>query len=119
MKIKYSTRLVFVFKKIVVKIPLSKRGYLQGKNERDLHEKYKGKGLLGELIFEKFGMVIMKTYPLASRIPGYVVYGIKKEIPELNILNCDLHNVKNWGIDENSNPILIDYGVNQYISTLY
>ena len=119
MKIRMSTRLVLVFNKVVIKIPLSCRGYLQGKNEKYLYEKYKGKGLLGELISERFGVVIMKTYPLASRIPEYVVYGIKKEVPELNIPNCDLHNVKNWGKDEHCNPILIDYGINQYISTLY
>ena len=119
LKIKTSTRLVLILQNIVIKIPLSRRGYLQGKNERYLYKKYKGNGLLGELISEKFGIVIMKTYPQLSRIPDYVVYGIKIEIPELNIRNCDLHNVKNWGKDENSNPILIDYGINEYISTLY
>jgi hypothetical protein len=40
-------------------------------------------------------------------------------IPELDVINCDLHKVRNWGQDENLNPILIDYGINEYISTLY
>lgn len=118
MKIKTSTRLVFIFKNIVIKFPLSRRGYLQGKNERFLYEKYKHTGFLGELKYEKFGVVVMKKYSVVSRVPDYVVYGLKSEISELNIENCDLYNVKNWGMD-GIQYILIDYGITEYISTLY
>jgi len=119
LKIKVSTRLVFILRDIVIKIPLSRRGYLQGKNEKVLWNKYNHLNVLGELKWGCLGVVCMKRYPIINRIPTYVVMGIKSTIPELNIVNCDLHNVKNWGRDENLNPILIDYGITEYISTLY
>lgn len=118
-QIKLSTRLVFVFNKLVIKIPLSRRGYLQGKNEKLLWDKYNHLNILGELKWECLGVVCMKRYSIANRIPSYVVMGLKSMIPELDVINCDLHKVRNWGIDENLNPILIDYGINEYISTLY
>ena len=43
---KYSTRLVILLKNIVIKIPLSKRGYLQGLNEKKIWDKYKHLDLL-------------------------------------------------------------------------
>jgi len=43
---------------------------------------------------------------------------IKKIIPEFNFDNCDLRNPQNWGIDQNK-YILLDYGVNSYIASLY
>jgi hypothetical protein len=61
----------------------------------------------------------MKRYPQASRISQYTIRGIKELIPEFDIPRCDLNKVENWGKDENSNPILIDYGINEYISKLY
>jgi len=118
-QIKLSTRIVFVFNKLVIKIPLSRRGYLQGKNEKILWNKYNHLNILGELKWECLGVVCMKRYTLANRIPSYVVMSVKSMIPELNVINCDLHKVRNWGQDENLNPILIDYGINEYISTLY
>ena len=119
LKIKSSTRLVFILKGVVIKIPLSRRGYLQGKNEKTLWDKFSHLNMLGELRWEKIGIVCMKRYSPLNRIPKGYVNWIKRNIPELNVINCDLHNVKNWGRDGNSNPILIDYGINEYISTLY
>lgn len=120
MKIKLSTRLVLVLRNIVIKIPLSKRGYLQGKNEKQLYDKYKETGMIGELYSERFGIVVMKRYPVCSRIPQWVVAGIKKDIPELNVINCDLYNVKNWGMDHDGfGFILIDYGINEEVSKMY
>ena len=119
LKIKSSTRLVFILKDIVIKIPLSWRGYLQGKNEKTLWDKYNHLNMIGELRWERFGIVCMKRYSPLNRIPNGCVNWIKRNISELNVINCDLHNVKNWGRDDNSNPILIDYGINEYISTLY
>lgn len=114
-----STRLVFVMKDRVYKFPLSRRGYLQCKNEKKMWDKYGHMNLLGELYWEKFGIVCMKRYPIAIRIPEYVVKCIKSHIPEFDITRCDLHRVQNWGTDEKLNPVLIDYGINEYISTLY
>lgn len=118
MKIKYSTRVVIILKKIVVKIPINRKGYLQGKNEKYLFEKYNHLKLLGILKYEIFGIVIMKKYEIAKSITEFDVINIKEKIVELNILNCDLFNYKNWGIDNNK-KILVDYGINKYISTLY
>jgi hypothetical protein len=119
MKIRISTRLVLIFEKRVIKIPLSYRGYLQCKNEKFIWEKYKHTGVLAELYSERFGIVVMKRYPVANRVPEYVVYGLKREIPEFDIPNCDLYRKDNWGITENLGHILIDYGINERISKMY
>lgn len=119
LKIKVSTRLVFILQNIVIKIPLSRRGYLQGKNEKVLWNKYNHLNVLGELKWGCLGVVCMKRYTPLNRLPNRLIEWTKITIPELNIVNCDLHNVKNWGRDENLLPILIDYGINEYISTLY
>jgi hypothetical protein len=117
--IKISTRVVFVFKKFVIKFPIDKRGYLQGKNEKKMWDKYGHTNILGKLIWERFGIVCMKRYPIANRIPNYVVACAKDYIPEFDIDRCDLYKIENWGKDENSNPILIDYGINEDISKMY
>ena len=108
--------MVFLFPKFVIKIPFDKRGYLQGKNESILFNKYKKSKLLGELIFEFFGVVIMKRYkPLDSELKYSKIKEIKETIKELNIQNCDLFNPENWG----EGHILIDYGINEQISKMY
>ena len=119
MKIKISTRVVILFKKKVVKIPISYRGYLQCKNEKLMWDKYKDTEMLAELHSERFGIVVMKRYAPANRVPEYVVYGLKKRIPEFDIANCDLHRKENWGMTEYCGHILIDYGINERISRMY
>lgn len=119
MKIKISTRVVLILKDTVVKIPVSRRGYLQCKNEKAMWEKYGHTGALGELRQERFGIVVMKRYPPANRVPEYVVHALKKMMPEFDIPNCDLYNKCNWGMDDNLGHILIDYGINERISRLY
>ena len=118
-RIRVSTRLVILIGDRAYKFPLGRRGYLQGKNEKKIWDQYKELGVLGDLIWERFGCVCMKRYPPASRIPQYVIRCIKELIPEFDIPRCDLNKVENWGKDEYSNPVLIDYGINEYISTLY
>jgi hypothetical protein len=114
--IRFSSRLVFILPKVVIKIPIDKRGYLQGKNESKLYNKYKHTKLLGELISEFCGVVIMKRYkPLSSKLNKHEVNKVKQTISELNIKNCDLYNQDNWG----EGHILIDYGINEHISKLY
>jgi hypothetical protein len=118
MKFKYSTRFVIIFSNIVVKIPLSKRGYLQSINEKNIWDKYKGIAPLAELKCIYKGIVCQKRYKNVNYIPLRAVENIKKLIPEFMFDNCDLYNYKNWGI-ENYKHILLDYGINQHISTLY
>jgi hypothetical protein len=115
---KYSTRLVIILKNIVIKIPLSKRGYLQGLNEKVIWDKYKQIGLLAELKWMYFGIVSQKRYNPVKRVPNKVVFQIKELIPEFDFDNCDLYKSENWGI-ENKNYILLDYGINENISKLY
>jgi hypothetical protein len=68
MKIKISTRLVFLIGNRVYKFPLSRRGFLQCKNEKKMWDKYSHTGILGKLHWERFGVVCMKRYPKANRI---------------------------------------------------
>lgn len=117
-QIKVSTRLVFILRDRVIKIPLSRRGYLQGKNEKVLWDKYNHLNMLGELRWERLGIVCMKRYEPVNQVHHLDVFRIKNNIDELNIINCDLHNVKNWGLGD-TRHVLIDYGINEYISTLY
>lgn len=119
MKIKISTRLVLIFREKVIKLPISYRGYLQCKNEKKMWDKYKHTNFLGTLIYERFGIIIMKKYTSINRIPEYVVHKIKNIIPEFDIPNCDLYNYKNWGVNDSLDYVLIDYGINEKISKMY
>jgi hypothetical protein len=116
--IKYSTRLVIIFNNVVVKIPISRKGYLQGLNEKKIWDKYKNITSLAELKWVCMGVVCQKRYESIDEIPQLEVSKIKKIIPEFNFNNCDLYNPANWGIDGNQ-YILLDYGVNSYIASLY
>jgi hypothetical protein len=119
MMIKISTRLVFVFKNIVIKIPINKKGYLQGLNEKEIWNKYKNKASLAELKWVFVGIVCQKRYDVCELIiPTREIKRIKSQIPEFNFNNCDLHNIKNWGKTENR-YVLLDFGINEYIASLY
>ena len=126
MKIRVSTRVVLVFEKKVIKIPISYRGYLQCKNEKFIWDKYKDTGMLAELYSERFGIVVMKRYKptnvLVSETEAHrfidTVVGIKHLIPEFDIDNCDLYRAENWG-KSGDDYVLIDYGINERISKMY
>jgi hypothetical protein len=115
---KYSTRLVIILKNIVIKIPISKRGYLQGLNEKKIWEKYNNITYLAELKWMFIGIICQKKYNTVKSIPKRVVKRNKVLIPEFNFDNCDLYNCENWGI-EGKKYILLDYGINKHISSLY
>ncbi len=115
---KYSTRLVLIFKDIVIKIPLSRRGYLQGLNEKKIWDKYNSIDLLAELKWMRMGVVCQKRYNIVKSIPRRIVLYTKEVIPEFNITNCDLYNSSNWGIEDDK-YILLDYGINKQIANLY
>ncbi len=118
MKIKVSTRVVFIFKDYVIKVPISLRGYLQCIQERNVWEKYKHLDLLGELYSYKRGIVKMKRYDPITYVDYNDIANVKESIEELNIDNCDLYNKANWG-KLNGKRYLIDYGVNEEISKMY
>jgi len=115
---RYSTRLVLILSNIVIKFPLSKRGYLQGCNEKRIWNKYKGIAPLAELKWGCMGVVCQKRYATIDTIPECEVDAIKKAIHELDFDNCDLHNFENWGI-EDGQYVLLDYGNTPYIASLY
>ena len=116
--LKYSTRIVIVFDNVVVKIPISRRGYLQGLNEKKIWDKYHKIGLLAELKWMFMGVVCQKRYDSVGSIPDQLVNNTKKWIPEFNFDNCDLRSPANWGANDNQ-YILLDYGINEYIASLY
>ena len=116
--LKYSTRIVIILKNIVIKIPISKRGYLQGLNEKKIWDKYRNITSLAELKWVFMGIVCQKRYNVAKTIPNIVVRRNKISMPEFNFPDCDLHNPRNWGIEGNR-YILLDYGLNEYIVSLY
>ena len=118
MKLKYSTRLVIILKNVVIKIPVSRRGFLQGRNEKTIWAKYNQMAPLAELKWEWIGIVCQKRYTQADVISTASVNQIKEIIPEFAFTGCDLYNFKNWGVEQNK-FILLDYGINKHISTLY
>ena len=117
--LKYSTRIVIVFDNVVVKIPISRRGYLQGLNEKKIWDKYHKLNLLAELKWMFMGIVCQKRYDTELLIiPNRVVGVIKELMPEFDFDNCDLRSPANWGVDD-KRYILLDYGINKHIASLY
>lgn len=115
---KYSTRLVILFKNFVIKIPLSKRGYLQGINEKYIWDNYNKVTSLAELKWMCLGIVCQKRYEPVDSIPKRVVKRLKERIILFNFDGCDLYNHENWGKD-GKKYILLDYGISRYIADLY
>jgi len=116
--IKVSTRLVIVIGHYAIKIPLDKRGWLQGINEAYLWKKYPNQGKLVPMVWGWKGLVIQRrAYPLKDFKTKYAEI-LKREIWELNISNCDLYNPKNWGVYK-GNVVLLDYGITERVSTMY
>jgi hypothetical protein len=119
MKIKISTRLVILTKTRAYKIPISKRGWMQGKNEKLIWNKYKKKfNLLAPFKYRFFGIVCQQRILPIFRIDEYAVKRAKKLMPEFDFENCDLYNAQNWGYYKGK-ILLLDYGVNLEISKLY
>jgi hypothetical protein len=116
--VKYSTRLVIVLKNIVIKIPISRRGYLQALNEKKIWDKYYNLELLAELKWIFIGIICQKRYRTTNSIPMGAVEYTKELMHEFDFDNCDLYNPANWGVKDNQ-YILLDYGINEYIASLY
>ncbi len=118
LSIKYSTRLVFLIKDRAYKFPLSRRGYLQGKQESRIWNQYKDTGFFAPLLWERFGIVCQQRIDQLDTLSYDRLRLIRNTVSELNIENCDLHNIENWGIHNNL-PVLLDYGINERIASLY
>lgn len=124
--IRYSTRVVILIFGMAIKIPVSKRGWVQCKNERRMWEKYKHLNVLGTLHWEFGGIVCMKRYKEAKVLESTkvahrfidTVLETKRRIPEFDIERCDLYRAENWGM-EGERYVLIDYGINEEVSNMY
>lgn len=118
MKITWSTRLVILTKTKAFKIPVDRRGWLQGKNEKTLWDQYKDSNLLAPLIWEFFGITCQTRIKPISEIDLDRVSQIKSYIPRFQFENCDLYNKANWGW-YGGKPVLLDYGIDEEISKMY
>lgn len=116
--IKISTRLVLLIGNWVVKIPIDRRGFLQCKNEKRLSREWSDKLPLLP-IHKSIGPVLIqrRVHPLHGA-PLETIQLLKSRIPEFQFDNCDLHNPENWGLTSRG-PVLLDYGIDPYIATLY
>jgi len=116
--IKISTRLVILIGRWVVKIPIDRRGLLQCRNEKKLSMEW-GDKLPILPIHKSIGPIIIqpRVY-LLNKAPLETIQLLKRHIPEFQFDNCDLHNPENWG-KTNKGPVLLDYGIDPYIATLY
>ncbi len=109
---------MIIFQKFVVKIPLNKKGILQGFNEKKIFEKYQGIAPLARINWFFCGVVCQKRYKQTKELPDFEVFKIKKLIPEFDFDNCDFFNCENWGKDGEV-FVLLDYGNSEFVASLY
>ena len=114
--LKISTRVVILIGDYAFKIPIDKRGYLQGINEKKIWDKYGQTASIAKLYWMFLGVVCQKRYNRIKHIPKMEVVNIKKIIPEFDFENCDFWNYENWGVDDNK-YILLDNS--PYVASLY
>ena len=118
MKLRISTRLVILTRRKVYKIPVDLRGWLQGINEAKAWNRYKHTGTLAPLLWSLGGLVCMeRVQPLGYVSRSSVAY-VKSLVPALDVKNCDLHNVENWGY-HCGRVVLLDYGLDERVSKMY
>ena len=118
MQIKMSTRLVVLTKTKAFKIPLDRRGWLQGINEGKVWKDYKRSGYLAPLLWSFGGFVCMRRIAPTNEIPSQLVAMVKATIPAFDITNCDLYRLENWG-EYRGSRVLLDYGIDERISKMY
>lgn len=117
MQIKVSTRVVFLTQRWAIKIPIDRRGWLQGLNERKLWAKYRSR-MLVPIHWSLGGIVIQPRVEQNTPPTKETIKRIKSEIEELDVKNCDLYNVANWG-QWMGRPVLLDYGITEQVSQMY
>lgn len=118
-QIRISTRVVLLVGSYAIKIPVDRRGWLQGLNEIYLYDKYSCTGWLAPLVWWVGGVVVQRRCkPLPARLIKWYARRIKEEIPELNVRLCDLHQGHNWGVYK-GRVVLLDYGITEEVSRMY
>ena len=116
--VRISSRVVLLTPRRVYKLPVNRRGWLQGKNERKAWESHKKTGLLAPFLYSVGGFVCMVRVLPVYYVAPEMIATVKQRIPALNIDNCDLWNVENWGQYE-GRTVLLDYGISKKVASLY
>jgi hypothetical protein len=121
-----SSRVVFLFGKVAIKIPFSKCGIEQSRVEIEFFNKNKN------AIFFPFAK-ILKTR--GSIIFAERCSGIKNNVENAEIIRRadkikfsfkqfdfmfgDIYRIENWGKNQNGEIVLLDYGLDERIQTKY
>jgi len=96
---------------------------MQGLNECYLWKRYKNHRTLVPILWEWNGVVCQqRVQTLNSHITprrlAHTRMQLLKEIPELDMPNCDLRKRDNWGL-HNSRIVLLDYGISPAVADMY
>ena len=118
MSIKISTRLVLLIGGYAIKIPLSYRGWVQGRNEAKVWEEHRDLCLLAPLLWSLGGIICMRRVSPVDAVPTHLITLVKALIPAMDIEACDLHRFANWGLYE-GRIVLLDYGIDEAVSHMY
>lgn len=118
MSLRISTRLVILTRTRAIKIPIDRRGWIQGHNEKRTWDRYKHTGLLAPIRWTAGPIVCQQRITPVTKITSTAVAAIRQAIPHLNIANCDLHNPANWGQHRGS-FLLLDYGISARVAKMY
>jgi hypothetical protein len=127
MKIKFgSSRVVFLFKNVAIKIPFSKCGIEQSRVEIDFYNKNKNAIFFpfakilktrGSIIFAERCSGIKKDVENAEIISQ--ADAIKNSFEQFDFMFGDIYRVENWGKNKHGKIVLLDYGLNDEIQSKY
>lgn len=116
--IRISTRVVFLTKGHALKIPIDRRGWLQGLNEKRLWREYQNDSWFVPVVWSMGGIVCQRrAQPMNACVFDHAIR-MKQRIDQFNVSNCDLFKRENWGI-YNGRVVLVDYGIDECISKMY
>lgn len=118
MKVKISTRVVFLIGDVAVKIPVGRRGWIQGWNERKIWAKYAETGLLVPLIGSFGPVILQRRVEEVVHVCPITIARVKFQIEEFRFDRCDLWNPANWG-RMNGEIVLLDYGIDRRVAGMY
>lgn len=116
-----SSRIVILLGKFAIKIPFSRCGIEQSKQEIFTWEKYRQTPF--NQIRKTFGPIIVSdrcervTRETLPDFDRYVDY-FSSIYPELQFEEGDIHNPENWGFCEGE-LVIVDYGLNRRIEKKY
>jgi len=116
--IRISTRLVLLTPRRAYKIPLDRRGWLQGRNERRIWDQYQGTNYLAPLLWSCGGFICMERVDPADQVSGWDRMKVRRAVPPLACRNGDLHRVENWGKHQ-GRTVLLDYGISSRVAAMY